>query len=240
MASHRRNDGGAWMWQSLTMQIHLVPGFMLAPDLWSDMRPALSAFGELVDVDTTRDSSIAAMAERAVDQISANAIVIGFSMGGYVAREMVYRAPHKVAGLALVATSSRASAARSITLQGRSGFRELSRNAVARSLHPDHRSDAIMARVQAMSQRLGGEIFERQSQLVRTDDTARLRDIACPTLIVAAAQDELRSFAESQHLQEHIPRSTMTIIQNCGHLIPLEQPELLAAAIAEAFRTLAN
>lgn len=216
------------------MEIHLVPGFMLDADLWSDIRPALAGLGDVVDVDTTRDSSIAAMAERAISAMSERAIVIGFSMGGYVAREMAYRAPDRIAGLALVATSAHARSPRQITVQGRTGFRELSRAAVARSLHPDHRSDAMIARVQAMSRRLGGEVFERQSGLVRTDDTARLRDIACPTLIVAAAQDELRTVGESRELHEQIPHSTMTVIQDSGHLIPMEQPHHLFAAIADA------
>lgn len=217
------------------MQILLVPGFMLDADMWSDIRPALERLGQLVYVDSTRDSSIDAMAERAVASLTGPAIVIGFSMGGYIARQITYRAPDRVRGLALVATSSRGSHPLPATAIGQKGFRELSRAAVARSLHPEHRNEALIARVQRMSNRLGGEVFERQSRLRRDDDTERLGEIVCPTLVVAAAQDELRSIEESQILQGKIPESTMIIIEKSGHLIPLEQPESLMTAFSRAF-----
>ncbi|NYF30679.1 alpha/beta fold hydrolase [Sphingopyxis sp. JAI108] len=220
------------------MQILLVPGFMLDAEMWSDVRPALARFGHLVDVDTARDISIGAMAERATGSLTGPAIVIGFSMGGYVAREITYRAPDRIRGLALVATSSRSNTPQPATPVGRTGFRELSRSAVVRSLHPDHRSDELIARVQRMSSRLGGEVFERQSRLRRDDDTERLREIACPTLVVAAAQDELRSIEESRTLHDQIPGSAMTIIEQSGHLIPLEQPARLISAFSAAFEEL--
>lgn len=213
------------------MDILLVPGFMLDADLWSDIRPDLERYGDLIDADMTRDLSIEAMAVRAVRSITAPAVVIGFSMGGYVARQIVYQAPDLVRSLALIATSSRGVAARPMTMIGQNGFRELSRSAVLRSLHPQHRSDDVIARVQRMSARLGGEVFYRQSQLDRVDDTELLSGISCPTAVIAAADDELRSVDESLTLHQNIPGSTMTVVEGSGHLIPLERPAALLAAL---------
>lgn len=220
------------------MQILLIPGFMLDTDMWFEVRPALERLGNIVDVDTAQDSSIGAMAERAISSMAGPAIAIGFSMGGYVAREIAYRAPDLICGLALVATSSRGDTPRPTPSLSQSGFRALSRSAVLRSLHPDHRSEGLITRVQRMSSRLGGDVFQRQSRLRRDDDTARLGEITCPTLVVAAAQDELRSIDESRTLHDHIPGSAMKIIERTGHLIPLEQPEELIAAFATAFERL--
>ena len=74
------------------MDILLVPGFMLDADLWRELRPRLERYGRIVDVDTVHDTSIEAMADRAVAGLSGPAVVIGFSMGGYVARAIYYRA----------------------------------------------------------------------------------------------------------------------------------------------------
>lgn len=218
------------------MDIVLIPGFMLDADLWTDLRPDLARFGRLVDGDTTLDTSIARMATRILASMTEPAIVIGFSMGGYVAREILYQAPEKVAGLALIATSSRADSAtrtaqRVSAAAGNSTFRRLSRSAVISSLHPDHRSDALIGRVQDMSERLGGDVLARQSQIHRDGDTQRLGEIACPTTIVAAAQDGLRSLAESEAMHAGIMGSTMTVIDHTGHLIPLEQPGRLVQAL---------
>ncbi|CAO3438601.1 alpha/beta fold hydrolase [Azospirillum endophyticum] len=215
------------------MDILLIPGFMLDADLWREVRPRLERFGRVVDADTMQDDTIQGMAARAAAMLSGPAVVVGFSMGGYVARELVYQAPDKVRALALVATSSRGDhgAEASAAAKSAPGFRRLARASVIRSLHPDHRSDALVARVQAMSQRLGAGVFERQSRMRRHDDTLRLAQIRCPALVVAAAHDELRSVAESRTLHDGIAGSAMMIIERSGHLVPLEQPLQLANAL---------
>lgn len=212
------------------MEILLIPGFMLGADLWREMRPALEQYGRIADVDTSQDDSVEAMAERAVSALTGPAVVIGFSMGGYVARAMTYRAPDKVRGLALVATSSRGSTGSPGT-EAMPRFQRLGRTAVTTSLHPDHRSDDVIGRVQQMSARLGNDVFQRQSRMVRHDDTDRIRVIGCPTAVIAGAQDELRSFAESEALHEGIAGSTLTVIDHSGHLIPIEQPDALMRAL---------
>lgn len=213
------------------LDILLIPGFMLDPDLWSDVRAALGRDGRVIDADTTQDLTIEAMADRAIQAMSASAIVIGFSMGGYVARSIAYRAPEKVKGLVLIATSPRAHAPSAV----RAGmtFRRLGQAAIARSLHPDHRTEAMMRRVEQMSERLGPEVFRRQSEMVRVDDSAMLSQIHCPALIVAAAQDELRSVAESEMLHDGIAGSIMQIVECSGHLIPMEQPDVLGGALGD-------
>lgn len=90
-----------------------------------------------------------------------------------------------------------------------------------------------MRRVEQMSERLGPEVFRRQSEMARADDSAMLTHIHCPTLIVAAPQDELRSIAESEMLHNGIAGSTMQIVERSGHLIPMEQPDVLGAALED-------
>ena len=214
------------------MDVLLIPGFMLDADLWREVRPAVDRMGRVIDADTTRDDTIAAMAARALDQLDGPALVIGFSMGGYIAREMLYQQPAKVSALVLVATSSRAKSGPSASIDP-ARFRHLGRAAVARSLHPDHQTDALIERVQAMSRRLGGAVYARQSELSRQGDTDQLGCIACPTLIVAADQDALRSVAESAALHRGINSSTLAVIERSGHLIPLEQPRKFESVLTD-------
>lgn len=219
-----------------SLDILLIPGFMLDGDLWRDVRSGLRDFGCLIDVDTTLDASIESIADRALSSMSQRAIIIGFSMGGYVARAIAYRAPEKVAALALIATSSRGDTASLATARaGASGltstFQRLSPRAVASSLHPDHRTDATVTRVQEMSERLGGEVLRRQSLIRREDDTHRLVEIRCPTLIVAGMQDALRTMDEAETLRKRIPGASLEMVEHSGHLIPLEQPQQLLQAL---------
>lgn len=222
------------------MALLLIPGFMLDDDLWRDVVPGLQAFAPIVHADTSRDTAITDMAARALADMPSRCAVIGFSMGGYVAREIVHLAPERVSALILIATSARADTqaqtrrkAMAVAQIDAAGFGGLSRAGVVPSLHPDHSDDdALITRIQAMSTRLGGDVFRRQSMLDRQGELARLGDIVCPTLIVAARHDRLRSVAESEELHAGIAGSEMIVVETTGHMIPMEAPADLVAIIA--------
>jgi pimeloyl-ACP methyl ester carboxylesterase len=213
---------------------------MLGADLWRDVEPGLSAFGPIVHADTSRDVSIDDMARRALDGAPASFVLIGFSMGGYVARQMVRLDPERVAALILVATSARGDtsvqAQRKAALAAQNPsttFGGLSRAAVVSSLHPSRADDTdLIARIQAMGAHLGGEVFRRQSLLDRHDERDSLHTIRCPTLVIAGAQDRLRSLDEARELHDGIPGSDFRVIESTGHMIPMEQPERLAEQIS--------
>ena len=61
----------------------------------------------------------------------------------------------------------------------------------------------------------------------------RLADIACPTLVVAARGDRLRGIEDSRILAAGIPSARLEIMENCGHMTPLERPEALNALIVD-------
>jgi len=87
-----------------------------------------------------------------------------------------------------------------------------------------------------MGERLGREVFVRQSLIVRDADTSRLSGIGCPTLVVAAAEDQLRTPQEARELADGIPGARLATVPNSGHLIPLEQPQALVNALGVIFR----
>jgi pimeloyl-ACP methyl ester carboxylesterase len=156
-------------------------------------------------------------------------------MGGYVACELVRLAPGRIEGLVLVATSARGDNAQqlktktlSVRLVDPERFHGLSRGAVTSSLHPDRASDEDMIeRVRAMSERVGGEVFIRHASHTRESDLDRLAVIRCPTLVIAADGDGLRSVQESEELRDGIESAEFNVIEGSGHMIPIEAPEAL-------------
>ena len=160
-------------------------------------------------------------------------------MGGYVARDIARLAPGRVRALVLIATSTRPDSAAMQKRKGAVGhaaasiaFSGLSRTAVATSLHPkQHDNDAMIERVRAMGVRLGGDVFRRQSLLVRPGDIDRLREIRCPTLVVAASDDQLRTLDEAREMADGIPGAELAVIEDSGHMIPIEAPQRLADLI---------
>lgn len=222
------------------MTLLLIPGFMADATLWDDLADDLAPFGPLVATDLSRGEDIETMAAALLRDAPDTFIAVGFSMGGYVARELARIAPERVSALILIATSARGDTEelirqrRSALKAAPRAFKGLSRPAIVSSLHPDLATDeAMIARIRDMGLRLGGEVFHRQSAMARAGDLDRLNEITQPTLIVAADADRLRGADEAEELHRGIAGSTLVHIPDSGHMIPLEQPKALARVMTE-------
>ncbi|WP_158785036.1 alpha/beta fold hydrolase [Pantoea sp. BAV 3049] len=215
----------------------LLPGVMCDAGLWQEMAEDLAAFGPLVYGDLSRDASLEEMATSVLSEAPARFTLVGFSMGGFVAREMIRQAPDRVERLILIATSSqqdsqqaqsfKASTAKSLSAS-HGAFRGLGHKAIALSLSEKHAdNERLQSQIHQMSLRMGKEAYCRQLLMARNSDTHLLSQISCPTLVIAARQDRMRSVQESRTLHEHIPHARLEIIDDSGHMLPLEQPAAL-------------
>jgi pimeloyl-ACP methyl ester carboxylesterase len=216
------------------MAVVLIPGFMLDRALWSDIEPRLIHAGPLFHADTSVGNSIEEIAQQTLRHAPDRFSLIGFSMGGYIAREIARIAPERVSRLVLIATSSRGDTEQQTLRKleavsaDPSTFAGVSRKSIRQSLAPQREHDsALIEHIQAMSMRLGGETFHRQALMRREGDTRRLAEIGCPTLIIAGAHDRLRHMEEARELHMGIPDSQLAVL-DAGHMIPLEAPDALA------------
>ncbi|MGI9385194.1 MAG: alpha/beta fold hydrolase [Methyloligellaceae bacterium] len=219
----------------------LVPGFMCDSGLWDDMTGALGVLGSLHHADLSRDDALESMAERLLRDAPPRFLLVGFSMGGYVARRAAIAEPDRVAGLVLINTSARGDTAERqsrkpdmIEMARRSTFRGLTRSALKAAVHPERQDNpALLDRIQAMALRLGKDTFLRQLALVRHDEHDQLGGIACPALVVASRHDQLRSLAEAEELAAGIAGSEYRVLEGSGHMSPFEEPHELAALIVD-------
>ncbi|MEG0196572.1 MAG: alpha/beta hydrolase [Acinetobacter sp.] len=162
---------------------------------------------------------------------------MGFSLGGYIARSLAEQFPEKVAGLILVASSMRPDSQQqkehklaAIKLNSKEKFRGLSSMSILKTLHPlnaDHK--VLVKRIQEMGRKLGYDVFVKQSMLNR--DVYDMSKIKCPTLIISGAQDQVRSAEEATELYNQILNARLETIEHTGHMIPIEQPKILASLI---------
>lgn len=220
----------------------LLPGFMCDADLWTDMAADLGKLGPLHYGNVYQDDTLEGMAERVLAESPERFVLIGFSMGGFVARVLTLMAPHRVSGVAFVASSAReyTPAERERRIQGNlPGDRpKRATPGVALGLHPDRERDPVLlGRLREMQRRLGPDVRALQSALIRKDGYADLERIGCPSLVVACRQDRLRSFGETERMARHLPHARFEVIEDCGHMAPLEKPHELAALLTEWVET---
>lgn len=81
---------------------------MCDKDLWTDMVPGLCALGTIHHGNVYEDSTLEGMARRVLASSPERFVLVGFSMGGFVARVLALLAPERVSGVAFVASSARA------------------------------------------------------------------------------------------------------------------------------------
>jgi pimeloyl-ACP methyl ester carboxylesterase len=215
----------------------LLPGFMCDAELWRDMVPDLERLGSLHYGNVYQDDTLEGMARRVLSEAPPQFVLVGFSMGGFVARVLTLMAPERVTGVAFVASSAReySEAERERRKQGAlPGDKPKTANpGVALGLHPDRETDPVLLdRLRGMQRRLGRDVRTKQSALIRKDGYADLERIVCPSLVVACRQDRLRSFAETERMAKCLPHSRFEVIEDCGHMAPLEKPHELASLLA--------
>ncbi len=219
----------------------LLPGLLCDAALWRHQIDHLGDLAEIRVADFSTQDSIADMADAALALADGPIALAGLSMGGYVALEIMRRAPERVTRLALIASSARPDTDEQI--RRRKGLIELAeigrfKGVTPRLLpllvHHDRLDDTeLTSTVMAMAEGIGkdGFLYQQKAVLGRIDSRPGLADITCPTLIIAGRDDALLSPEASVEMAEGIPGAAMVMVENCGHLATLEQPEALTALL---------
>lgn len=218
-----------------------ISGFMLDETLWDEVISCVAADQRVCAVSLRQGYTLNEMADNLLLNAPEKFVLVGFSLGGYVARNLAARYPDRVAALVLIASSLREDPPsrqeekrKAVSIQSGVHFRGLGRRAIAQTLSQAYAQDERwLNRIQQMGIRLGYEVFVRQSLVNRQTPTDQ--HIDCPTLIIGAQEDRLRSNEEIFELQKHIPQAQLQMIANSGHMLPLEQPRLLVDTIQTWF-----
>jgi pimeloyl-ACP methyl ester carboxylesterase len=166
----------------------------------------------------------------------------GFSFGGYVALAMLEAAPERIAGLALLcsspfADSLEASQKRIAALEGvaQGRYFEMVEAQASNAFHPDslQRPELLAARRQ-MVQAYGPQNYEAhvRATAARPDRTHVLNS-NLPILVVSASHDKVMPPAMLARYAQAIPGARYEMIEEAGHLAPMEKPQLVALAMTQ-------
>jgi pimeloyl-ACP methyl ester carboxylesterase len=191
----------------------------------------------------TRHATLPEMARALLREVPGRLVLVGHSMGGMLAQHAMRQAPARIAGLALLATSARPDTPELIRLRteacelfaaGR--IMEVLQANVAFAFHPDHAEGGMVQRYYAIVQRAGAAqlIAQNRAVMARDDGRSHLAAIDsrhCPTLVLCGEGDLLTPPEVNREIAEAVHGARFELLPRCGHMLTLEQPAAVAAAL---------
>jgi pimeloyl-ACP methyl ester carboxylesterase len=171
------------------------------------------------------------------------AVLVGLSMGGYIAFEMLRQAPQRIARVALLDTSAQpespeqtARRKQHLALTEAGRYHEVTDLQFPLAVHPSRHGDRALRReYERMGEETGPEAFVRHQQAImgRADSRPGLHSIRCPTLVLVGDGDVLTPPDHAREIAAGIAGAQLVVVPDCGHLSTLERPDEVTKALAD-------
>jgi len=213
----------------------LVPGLLCTAELWRDQLQALGDIAEMTVAVHHKQDNIEDIATAVLETAPEKFALAGLSMGGYIALEIVLRAPERVTHFALIDTRAdedspsdkkkRQDFIRLVELG--TTFKGVTQSLLPMLIHPSRfRDEELTSRIFEMAREIGRDGFIRQEIAImnRRDRNDELGQIDCPSMVICGNEDALIPAPHQEAMAARIPDAEFHIIPECGHLPTMERP----------------
>ena len=211
----------------------LIPGALATSDFWHYQEQYLHARIRIHHAPIFSSYSITDMAEEMINHLPEKFTLLGFSLGGYIALELMRHIPDRIDKLILINSGARAISTqgqlerdRSLDLINKGKFDFLINLIFKNSIHHSHQQYELLTILKRMAREVGAQRYAQQLTAIlnKPDHTELLASIQCPTLLMVSRDDKVMPPERSEHMATYIENSQLIYIENCGHVAPLEQP----------------
>lgn len=232
-------------------------GFIESREIWTDFTRDLPAaypvfapdlLGHGANAAPVANYSMRAQAEHVAQQLQQQniekAVLIGHSMGGYVALALAEQQPELVAGLCLLNSSALADTEekkqareKNIDFIERHGVGKFMNSFVRPLFAPAHR-DTMPGQLQLL-EAIGKATPQQtfigglRAMAARADRTHVLREARFPVLVIAGKDDAAIPFEQSVEVAQLAPVTYALFLAEVGHLAYLEAPERTRQAVLD-------
>lgn len=221
----------------------LVPGLNCDARVYAGVAQTLWPFGPVTVANHQTGDRMEAIAKAILADAPPKFALIGFSMGGYIAFEIIRQAPDRVLKLGLLDTTARpdseestANRRRMVALAQKGRFVDAVEQTFPRSVHAENADNSDLYAIhRGMAESNGAAIYEQQQEAIiaRADSRPLLPSIKVPTLIVVGEGDQITPPDAAKEMHAGIAGSKLMIVPRAGHLALLEQPEPVHAALRD-------
>lgn len=221
----------------------LIPGQLSTDLMWLPQAAALADIAAITIADQNRAETIPSIAGSVLEQAPPRFVLAAHGMAGFIAFEMLRRAPDRVLGLALLDTLAPADNAAQTARRQRyleqvaaGHFVDIVDERIPVVVHPSRIADpAVAGIVRRMAMDTGPARFAAQTRAImgRPDSRPSLRDIRCATVLVWGRQDGMATHDHQQEMLAGIANARLAILEDTGHFTTLERPGDVARILRE-------
>lgn len=213
----------------------LISGLLSNGSLWQHQVQYLSEVAAISVFNPDQDSPDK-MVEAILKSAPPKFALAGHSMGGWLSLEILRVAPSRVLKVCLLNTTAREDSQekkarrQAMIERSKAGQFEEVVDEVVDFLTYNHQ---VRGEVKKMFLDVGCDAFinQEKAMLSRTMSIASLPKISCPTLVIHATEDRNFSLEEQLELVAKIPNAKLAIIENTGHMSPLEMPQAVTSLL---------
>lgn len=159
------------------------------------------------------------------------AAVAGHSLGGAVALTLGFMKPAWLSAVVLVGTGARLRVHPKILAGFSNAFEETVETICSWSFGPAAPASLIGGIRRQLLANDPGVIQADYRACDRFDAMDRIHGIACPALVVSATHDRMTPPKYGEYLHQEIPGALFTLIEGAGHMMAVEKPDALTAAV---------
>jgi pimeloyl-ACP methyl ester carboxylesterase len=213
----------------------MLPGLLCDKTVFAHQAEHLADLADIQIPSMFGYDTLLDMARGILEEAPPTFALLGFSMGGRVALQIMRLAPERVSHLVLMDTgahpgkpSETKDRERLIETAHARGMRLVADAWLPGMLYPDHQTKpAIRGPLTDMVCRATPAAYERQLRALMSRPDARpiLPTIACPTLVICGRQDLWSTLAQHEEIAAAIPGAELAVIEDSGHFASFEQPE---------------
>ncbi|KTD18383.1 alpha/beta fold hydrolase [Legionella jordanis] len=222
-------------------KIIFIPGLLGNEALW---QPLLHEFKnnydiQILNVSTCED--IGKFAQQYSLTIQQDVILIGFSMGAWIALSMYFGMAKYCNKLILI--SSAPGHLKHSTKELFSGYiQQITQGEFETFINKDYEVDVspenktnphLKRQLCAMMRKEGPQVAIKQLKALMHCENQfnRLNEVSCPTLLIRGEKDKNINIQRQALMLAEIPKAEIRIIPNSAHYVPLENPEILASVM---------
>jgi len=204
--------------------------------LWKNQQALADGIATLRSHDTVRELTHATF-----NAAPPRFALVAHGMAGFVAFEMLRQQPERIEKLVLMSVLAPADTPKQtarregyLRLVAEGRYEDVIEERIPMLVHPGRVNDApLIGDLRSMARDIGPEDFLHQQRAImsRPDSRPGLAAISCPVLLIYGRADAITTWEHQQEMLSAVPDVRLEVIEDSGHMLPLERPESVNALL---------